>query len=151
MGYRFETSHNAETVGVTLFDGANCIVWHADFERFQAQVLANLLREGLGPQTAYSDRYSVNVGAGPGDSVLVMIGDDGPYLRFKVLLTPAQAQDMASTIQMHVIASEYEGRPKDEAPMDDVLPRGWAPEGEAGGFGRDEEDDDPSERWKRGL
>jgi len=153
MKYKFETSHTTESVRLTLHDGTGGAVWFADFERFQAQSLADMLANGGGPSTVTAGSYRVNVMRDGERNVLVLVGDDGPYLRFKILLTMEQAADLASTVQIHVIASEYDGRPKDELgprPPDDLRPSGWSPDKERQQYGVDGDDSDPADFWKKG-
>jgi hypothetical protein len=79
------------------------------------------------------------------------ISGSGPYLLHKVLLTHSQAKDLAATLQIHVFASEQDGRPKDVVePLDDRLNKGWTPEREQELYRDDPHDDDPADDWKKG-
>ena len=158
MQYRFVTSHYKSLIKLSLFDASDLIIWHTEFERFQAQAFVDMLLGGSNGRTLFSGTYRIIVLA-EGFSRIVLIDAGGPYLLFKILLSDGQFEDLASTIQMHVIASEEETRPKDVLPpLDDTLNSGWTPEKEKECFGDGElsgpedSDDDIADAdwWKHG-
>lgn len=150
MQPRFVTSHYKSLIKLSLFDNSNLIVWHTEFERFQAEAFVDMLLNGSNGGTLHSGTYRIIVLA-EGFTRVVLIDDGGPYLLFKILLTDGQFEDLASTIQMHIIASESETRPKDDVPaLDDTLNSGWTPEKEKEAFGDGMDEDNSADWWKKG-
>ncbi len=163
MSYSFETDYDIESVILTLVDVASHEpLWRGVFERPQAQLLVDMLNgaagsyDGAVPFVVRSDEDDISVLRENGAFITVLISDgSGPYLKFKVLLSLEQAKDLASTLQMHIVASEEMGRPSGPIPpVDDTMNSGWTPEKEkqmyGGEMGPDPDDSDPAEDWKTG-
>ena len=151
MQPHFVTSHYKSLIGLSLFDANSIRVWYAKFERFQAEAFVDMLLGGSNGSRLHFGNYHVEVLA-HGFTRLVQIGDDSPFLLFEVELRDGEFEDLASTIQMHIIASESETRPKDELPaLDDTMNQNWTPEKEKEAFGGEMDDrDDPADYWKKG-
>ena len=149
--YHFEASHTVETVGLTLFDSADCVVWHVDVARFEAQTFVDALYRGFTPDVVCLKEFTLALLVDK-YGVVIMISDSGWYLKFKVLLTKKQAKELASVIQSHIIASEMDGRPKDLLqPLDDTLSGGYSPDKERDLYHPDQgEEEDPADDWKKG-
>jgi hypothetical protein len=62
-----------------------------------------------------------------------------------------QTIDLIRTIEVQIIASEFESRPKDYlTPTDDTMNKNWSPEKEKQMFGDDDYDErEEGEEWKR--
>lgn len=150
-GFHFEASHTVHGVGLTLFDSFQCVVWHTDMERYKAQEFVDALYRGCTLDMIRVEEFvvcMVNESVG----TVILISDNSPYLSYKILLTRDQAKELASTIAMHIVASEVDGRPKDPlTPLDDAMNQGWSPDGERRQFGsQDSDDTDDADWWKKG-
>lgn len=151
MALRFETGHIGDEILLTLIDDEGVPLWQGIFERFKAQALVDMLAS-VNPHEVIYVQYSTMYVMTEGTYTCLCIGGSGPFLQFKVALSAAQVVDLASTIRMHIIASEQETRPKDILPpMDDTIGH-WTPEKEKEHFGPDGPDDDhdPADDWKKG-
>lgn len=151
MQPHFVTSHYKSLIELSLFDASDKLVWHTKFERFQAEAFVDMLLNGSNGNRLHSGYCYLSVLADGGTRV-VQIGDQSPFLLFKVELRNGEHEDLASTIQMHIIDSEFETREKDDIPaLDDTMNQGWTPEKEREAFGGEIDDkDDPADFWKKG-
>ena len=150
MQPHFVTSHYENLVELSLFSASNEMVWQAKFERFQAEIFVDMLLNGSNGSRLHSGYCYIEVLA-KGFTRLIQIGDGSPFLLFEIELKDGQFEDLASTVQMHVIAAEEESRPKDILPpMDDTINQGWTPEKEKEAFGDGMDDDNSADWWKKG-
>lgn len=154
MTLHFESGYSGDIINLTLRDADNLVLIHFEMDRAKATDFVNALRGEESNRFLHIENWSLTI---LDDSIgtLILVGDGSPYLRYKILMTNLQVEDLACTLQMMIVASEQEGRPKDPLPsMDDVLNSGWTPEKEKQMFGHDDLDDpdnnDPSEAWKKG-
>ena len=150
--WQFVTDHNGDVITLILRSDALLEVWRVNMDRPKASMLVDALNKGSG-QPLWIESYNVNVvGEGLGGCLLLV--DNGTYMVHKILLSRGQRQDLASTIQIHIRASELDTRPKDylHPPLDDTLPGAWTPEKEKEKYGFDGPDEsDSADYWKKGT
>ena len=113
------------------------------------QLAQAVLEESTTP--IWIEGYNICV-VGADMGACIMMVDNGSYMAHKILLSRGQRQDLASTLKIHIRASELDTRPKDILPpLDDTLPGQWTPEKEKEAYGFDVPDDhDPADFWKKG-
>ena len=151
MVLHFETDYSGDIIKLTLKDEYNLIFFHFEFDRIQATDLVNLLNEDKPSGFVYAQKWTIRISKDSRGTVFT-INDYTPFSRCEVLLSPDQTQDLASTLQMHIIASENETRPKDVLPpLDDAMNNpNWTPEKEKEAFGEGMDDSDNADWWKKG-
>lgn len=144
---RFVTSHSAGKIGLSLLNEDGVVLLFIDMFPGQAKVLAKML-SGRGNALMQWEKMAMTVVC-DNNGVLILVDTGGPYLSFKIAMTHAQADDLTSTIGLHLHAIETEGTPDSGiVPMDD-RPGGWSPGGEREKYG-EPADNDPADDWKRG-
>lgn len=147
--WQFVTDHKGDIISLTLRNSDELEVWWVHMDRLKANTLAEALNKGSG-QPIWIEGYNVNViGEEQGGCLLLL--DNGVYMAHKIVLSRGQRQDLASTIQIHIRASELDTRPKDTlTPLDDLLPGSWSPEKEKEAYGFDGHDEkDDADWWKK--
>jgi hypothetical protein len=145
--WQFITDHDGDIITLTLRSDALLEVWRVHMDRYKAAMLIETLNMA-GGQSVWINGYTVGVvGNSPG-GCLIMV-DNGTYVVHKIVLSNGQKQDLISTIQIHIHASELDTRPKDILPpLDDTIAGPWSPEQEKNG--RDDLDDtDNADWWKK--
>lgn len=149
--WQFITDHTGDVITLTLRSDALLEVWRVNMDRYKAGLLADIIDNGSGGTTSlWVGGYTVSiVGEGLGGCIIMV--DNGTYMIHKIVLSKGQRQDLASTLRIHIRASELDTRPKDTLPpLDDSLPGQWTPAKEKEAYGLDgPEDTDPADFWKK--
>jgi hypothetical protein len=120
-------------------------------DRYKAGLLADIIDNGSGGTTSlWVGGYTVSIVGESLGGCIIMV-DNGTYMVHKIVLSKGQRQDLASTLRIHIRASELDTRPKDILPpLDDVLPGQWTPEKEKREYGLDRRDEtDDADWWKK--
>jgi hypothetical protein len=148
--WQFITDHDKDVITLTLRKEDELAIWRVHMDRSKAGNLADAVLNGNDMPLWIEGYHICVVGAEMGGCIMLV--DNGVYMAHKIRLSRGQRQDLSSTLQMHIRASELDTRPKDVLPpLDDRLPGQWTPEKEKdkyGGFdGPDEKD--PADWWRQ--
>ena len=154
--WQFVTDHDGDIVWLTLRKDEDLLIWRVHMDRALATRVADAISKGnitpiWIPCAQDGRHYNLSVVGSEMGGCIIMI-DDGNYMVHKVVLTRGQRQDLASTLQIHIRASELDTRPKDVLPpLDESNPGQWSLENERSEYGLNNPDEnDPADFWKKG-